>query len=73
MSKAAFFIVMAALPLTVGCTTTGATHAQIAECQRMRDAMGVNTLHDHGEGKGQGMSSMNMSHGRCQQILSQQN
>ena len=54
-----------------GCATMKATPEQRARCERMEQTMGINTTHDHGEMKGQGINSMNLSHRRCQQILAQ--
>lgn len=68
-------LVMAAATLSLiflgGCVTTRATLEERASCERMEQAMGVNTTHDHGEMKGRGMNPMNISHERCQQILAQ--
>jgi len=54
-----------------GCATMKATPEQRASCERMEQTMGINTTHDHGEMKGQGINPMNLSHQRCQQILAQ--
>ena len=68
-------LVMAAATLSLvslgGCATTRATPEQRASCERMEQTMGTNTTHDHGEMKGQGLNSMNLSHQRYQQILAQ--
>lgn len=68
-------LVIAAATLSMislgGCVTTRATQEQRASCERMEQAMGVNTTHDHGEMKGRGINPMNISHQRCQQILAQ--
>ena len=56
--------------LLAGCATMrNATPEQRASCERMEQAMGTNTTHDHNEMKGMGMNPMNLSHARCQQIL----
>jgi len=51
------------------CVTTPPTSAQIESCRAMEGQMGLQTLHDHNEMKGQGRNPMNLSHERCQQIL----
>ncbi len=65
------FAVIASTFVLAGCATTKATAEEIASCKRMEEAMGTDTTHDHGEMKGRGMNPMNLSHQRCQQILSQ--
>ena len=60
--------------LLAGCATTGsrmATSEQRAACMDMEKDMGLGTPHDHGEMKGMGRNSMNLSHDRCVQILKQ--
>jgi hypothetical protein len=62
------------LPLALlgACATIPPTSAQIASCKAMEDNMRLATPHDHGEMKGQGRNSMNLSHERCLQNLKQQ-
>ena len=67
-------LLAAAIPalLLGGCATTRqATAEERAQCQAMAQTMGTQTTHEHGEMKGQGPSGMNLTHQRCQQILSQ--
>lgn len=69
------YIFAAAAPalLLGGCVTTSPTSAQIESCRTMESQMGLQTRHDHGEMKQQGLNPMNLSHERCQQILRQAN
>ena len=48
-----------------------ATSEQRAACVEMEKNMGLGSPHDHGEMKGRGLNSMNLSHDRCMQILKQ--
>jgi hypothetical protein len=54
--------------LLAGCVTTS-TPEQRASCEAMERGMGTDTRHDHGEEKGMGRSSMNLTHDQCRQIL----
>lgn len=65
------------LPLLLlgACATTADPErlaAERASCERMERDMGLQTTHDHQAMKGQGLNPMNLSHERCQQLLSQQ-
>ena len=53
------------------CATTQATPEEYAACRAMEQDMGTGDRHSHAEVKGQGPSSMNLTHRRCRQILSQ--
>ena len=60
--------------LLTGCATTDgrmATSAERASCVEMEKDMGLRSPHDHGEMKGKGLNSMNLSHERCVRILAQ--
>jgi len=73
MPKAISLSILTAM-LVAGCATTGdrmATSEQRAACVEMEKGMGVGTTQDHGEMKGMGRNSMNLSHDRCMQILKQ--
>ncbi len=73
MPKAIPLSMMTAI-LLAGCATTGdrmATSEERAACMDMEKDMGLGTPHDHGEMKGMGRNSMNLSHDRCMQILKQ--
>ncbi|OYY64446.1 MAG: hypothetical protein B7Y49_09735 [Sphingomonas sp. 28-62-11] len=62
--------------LLAGCATTGdrtATSAERSACEKMEKNMGLGSPHDHGEMKGRGLNSMNLSHDRCVKILAQPN
>lgn len=73
MPKAILLSIVTAMLLS-GCATTGgrmATSEQRAACVEMEKNMGLGSPHDHGEMKGRGLNSMNLSHDRCMQILKQ--
>lgn len=64
-----FLTPLALLPLGA-CVTTPATAEERAACERMERSMGVHTTHDHQQMKGTGANPMNLTHERCQRILS---
>ncbi len=69
-------IITAAVGLFVSAcaTTTGRESAdrQRAECERMEQAMGLNSPHDHAEMKGRGLNPMNLTHERCVALMNRQ-
>lgn len=63
-------LVLVPLVALAGCATTRlATPDERAYCERMASKMGTGSQHDHGEAKGMGPDSMNISHARCRRIL----
>ncbi len=64
-----FLAPLALLPLAA-CMTTPATAEERSACERMERSMGVHTTHDHQQMKGTGANPMNLTHERCQRILS---
>ena len=68
-------VIASCMPLLVlaGCATTDPERlaAERESCERMERDMGLGQTHDHGAMKGQGLNPMNLSHARCQQLLSQ--
>lgn len=64
-------IIIAAVPalFLAACATTPPTTAEIDSCRTMEGQMGLQSPHDHGEMKQQGLNPMNLSHDRCRRIL----
>ena len=63
---------LAAVAALSACATTRtATAEERAECERMAAQMGTGTTHDHSAMKGMPANPMNLTHERCQQLLSQ--
>ncbi|MCU6453318.1 hypothetical protein LPN01_04430 [Sphingomonas sp. A2-49] len=53
----------------LGACATTSTAEQRASYEKMESGMGTDDRHDHSEQKGMGRSSMNLTHGKCRQIL----
>ncbi|MGV3555092.1 MAG: hypothetical protein ACO1OD_07535 [Croceibacterium sp.] len=68
-------IVAGCIPLLVlaGCATTDPERlaAERESCERMERNMGLGQAHDHQAMKGAGLNPMNLTHARCQQLLSE--
>lgn len=67
--RATILTIVTATGLSACATTRTATVEERAYCERMAEAMGIGTTHDHAAMKGMPANGMNLTHERCQQIL----